>query len=249
MNKNVCLFLLIFLLPLQHTGVHHPARLIVWSVGQGQMVTYSDSHFCIHFDMGGEVFPLRKLIKECGKKDNKVFFSHWDWDHINFTRKAWQRLPSFCRLNTPGGKGNKKKRAFLLPVPECEAHPVGVFKEISFPAHLNKSRRVTISNKYSRVVVVKKQILIPGDSPGSSESLWQNKIVDPVRILVVSHHGSQFSTTPQLLNRLPYLKLAIASARKKRHGHPHVKVKRRLIHKGVPLLSTENYNNIIIPVF
>ena len=248
-RKYLYLFLVCFLFPVQHTSKQAPSRLIVWSVGQGQMVTYSDAHLCVHFDMGGEKLPLRKLIRECGKKKNQVFFSHWDWDHINFVRKAWRRLPFFCRLNEPGGSGNKKKKAFLLSVPECQTQPSGIFKEILFEAYLNSSRRTTDSNKYSRVVVVKEQVLIPGDSPGSSERLWQTKITDPIRILVVSHHGSQFSTTPGLLNRLPDLKMAVASARRKRYGHPHIKVKKRLAQRGVPLLSTEDYNNIIIPLF
>lgn len=248
-KSYLCIFIICLLFPVQRTFHHYPDRLIIWSVGQGQMVTYSDVHLCVHFDMGGEKFPLRKLLQECGKKKNKVFFSHWDWDHINFVRKAWRRLPFFCRLNEPGGVGNKKKKAFLLSVPLCEIAPSDVFKEIFFKPHLNRSHRVTDSNKYSRVIIVKRQVLIPGDSPGSSEHLWEKKITDPIRILIVSHHGSRFSTTPQLLNRLPYLKMAVASARKKRYGHPHIKVRKRLARKGIPLLSTDDYGNIIIPLY
>ena len=248
-EKYFCVFLFCFLFPAQYTFMHEPVRLIVWSVGQGQMVTYSEADLCVHFDMGGEKLPLRKLIRECGQKKNKVFFSHWDWDHINFTKRIWRKLPFFCRLNEPGGVGNKKKKDFLLSVPQCKKQIPDIFKEIVFKPSFNKSKRITDSNKYSRVVVIKKQVLIPGDSPGSSEYLWQKKITDPIRILVVSHHGSRFSTTPQLLNRLPDLKMAVASARRKRYGHPHIKVKKRLAKRGVPLLSTEEYNNIVIPLF
>ena len=251
-HKNYFLvFGFIFLFPFYHFNQNKNAKLIIWYVGQGQMVTYSDITSCIHFDMGGEFFPVKKLVKECGRKNNKVFFSHWDWDHINFTKTAWRRLSSFCRLNTPGGKSNKRKKKFLSDIPFCKQSTMEsetIFKEIKFPAHWNKTKKATDSNKYSRVVIVKNKILIPGDSPGSSEILWQKKIKTPIQFLVLSHHGSRYSTTPALLNHLPYLKIAIASARKKRYGHPHHLVKKRLAKKGVPLLSTEDFNHIHIPI-
>jgi len=247
--KNYFLvFLLVFLYPFYHFSQDEKNKLIIWNVGQGQMVTYSDTVSCIHFDMGGEVFPLKKLIAECGKKKNKVFFSHWDWDHINFTKRAWKRIPDFCRLNTPGGKGSSKKKKFLSFIPMCDKTSITnaqkIFTEIKFPFHWNKDKKHTRSNKHSRVVVIKNKVLIPGDSPGSSEKLWQGQISRSIRVLIVSHHGSRFSTSYGLLNRLRHLKIAIASARKKRYGHPHPLVKKRLALKGVPLLSTEQFNHI-----
>lgn len=251
-KKYLFIFIITFLFPLHHFSQNKKAELIIWYVGQGQMVTYSDLTSCIHFDMGGETFPGKKLIKECGQKENKVFFSHWDWDHINFAKRAWRRLPSFCRLNTPGGRGNKKKELFLSIIPFCnklsKQQSKKIFKEIPFFPKWNKSKRSTYSNKHSRVVVIKNQVLIPGDSPGSSEKLWQGKIKSPIKILVVSHHGSRYSTTPKLLKYLPRLKIAVASARKKRHGHPHPLVKKRLAKRGVPLLETESFHHIRIPI-
>ena len=251
-EKYFLVFTIAFLFPLHHFSQNKKAQLIIWHVGQGQMVTYSDIKSCTHFDMGGEHFPLKELIKECGQKENKVFFSHWDWDHINFAKKAWKRLPSFCRLNIPGGEGNKKKKNFLSPIPFCDEiskkAAEKTFREILFFPYWNKDKKNTDSNKHSRVVIVRNKILIPGDSPGSSERLWMRKIKKPIKILVVSHHGSRYSTTPKLLTYLPHLKIAVASARKKRYGHPHPLVKKRLTRRGVALLSTENFNHIRIPV-
>ena len=248
-NKtNLCLSLLVFFFPLHHFSQNKPAQLIIWSVGQGQMVTYSNIDSCIHFDMGGERFPAKKLVKECGRKINKVFFSHWDWDHINFSRKAWRKLSHLCRIGWPGGTDSKKKKQFLSIIPECEKNENKIFKEIIFPYHLNKKKQATEANKSSRVVIVKNYILIPGDSPGSSERLWRKYITTPISILIAGHHGSRYSTTEGLLKQLPYLKLAIASARRKRYGHPHPLVKKRLARKGVPLLGTEEFHHIRIPI-
>ena len=252
MKKCLAGFILVFLFPIHNFSQDKKARLIIWNVGQGQMVTYSDIKTCLHFDMGGEFFPIKKLIKECGQKENKVFFSHWDWDHINFTKRAWKRLPSFCRLNTPGGKGSEKKQNFLSPIPFCGKRAIKaskkLFREVFFPAGRNKDKRATDANKHSRVVVLKNTVLIPGDAPGSSEKLWSKNIKVPIKVLVVSHHGSRYSTTSQLLKYLPRLKVAVASARKKRYGHPHPLVKKRLAQKGVSLISTEQFNHIHIPL-
>ena len=175
--------------------------------------------------MGGEVFPAKKLSQECKTKKNRVFFSHWDWDHINFTKKAYKRLNHFCRLNEPGGKGTKKKREWLLTVPICDLESIKLsqkfFKELVFVPSQNKDKKHTDSNKASRVVVIQNKILIPGDSPGSSEKLWIRGIKAPIEILVVSHHGSRYSTTDRLMQSLPFLKIAVVSARRKRYGHPH----------------------------
>ena len=250
MNRTIyiLIFLFSFLFPYKAFYRDSKAALIVWNVRQGQMITYSDSMQCIHFDMGGESFPVKKLVQECGQKSNKVFFSHWDWDHINFTKLAWKRLHHFCRLNWPGGVGTKKKKSFLSVLPKCKTIPTSVFYEITFPAHLNSSKRASENNKYSRVVVIKNQVLIPGDSPGSSEYLWQNKVPPSVQILILSHHGSRYSTYHPLLYALPKLKIAIASARKKRYGHPHYLVKQRLMRHKVSMLSTEEFNHIYIPL-
>ena len=246
------LFLFIFLFPFQPFSHNKKAELIVWYVGQGQMVTYSDPSQCIHFDMGGEFLPMKKLIQECGPKQNKVFFSHWDWDHISFTKKASKRLYSLCRLNEPGGEGTVKKKQFLFTVPMCKPKSLKksqkFFRELAFPTHHNQDKKHSPSNKASRVVVVRDKVLIPGDSPGSSEKLWMDKIKAPIEILVVSHHGSRYATTSRLLRHLPHLKLAVVSARRKRYGHPHPLLKQRLVRAGKPLLSTEEFNHIRLPL-
>ena len=247
MSLQIMVFLLVFLYPVLKIHPQSRDRLIVWSVGQGQMVTYSTLRECVHFDMGGEKLPLRRFLKECAGKKNKVFFSHWDTDHINWTGPLLKRLNSFCRLNGPDPQTPSRKRKLLLKVRPCpEGSPV--FEELAFDPGRNKDKRATLANKYSRVVVVKKKVLIPGDSPGSSEPLWGSLIKDPVEVLIVGHHGSRFSTTSRLLKNLPHLKLAIASARRKRYGHPHPHVKARLKKRGVPLLSTEDFHHIIIPL-
>ena len=62
--------------------------------------------------------------------------------------------------------------------------------------------------------------------------------------LLLGHHGSRTSTSEQLLVGLPHLKLAIASSRHRRFGHPHLETQLRLKSHHVPLITTEDWVNI-----
>lgn len=217
-------------------------QLIVWNVGQGQMVTYLSDRYCHHFDMGGEKgkFPKKKIFKLCKKKKNRVHYTHWDWDHIGFSPQAKSIFPSLCRVVLPGQGLPKKrnKRRMIQRIPPCAAQNHHSIKELLWP----KTVQARNSNESSRIFIIKKRVLIPGDSNSRMEKYWSSLIEDPIQVLVVGHHGSRSSTSNLLLNSLPHLNLAVASARRKRYGHPHFQTVRRLNNKGVLLLSTEDFH-------
>jgi competence protein ComEC len=102
------------------------------------------------------------------------------------------------------------------------------------------------TNDLSEVFTVAKQILIPGDSPASQEIKWDIALPSTLRILILGHHGSRTSTSDHLLSRLPNVRLAIASARIRKYGHPHAETIARTRHHGVALIKTESWGNIWI---
>jgi len=223
-------------------------QLIVWNVGQGQMVTYLSDRYCHHFDMGGEKgkFPKKKVFKLCHSKKNKVHYTHWDWDHIGFSLQAKKIFPSLCRVILPGQRfpQSQKKSRMIQRIPPCIAQNHPGIRELVWP----DTAKPQNSNESSRIFIIKRRVLIPGDSNYRMEKYWSSLIEDPIQVLVVGHHGSRFSTSNLLLNSLPHLNLAVASARRKRYGHPHLSTVRRLSHKGVLLLSTEDFNHVRIPL-
>lgn len=87
--------------------------------------------------------------------------------------------------------------------------------------------------------------LFPGDSPRAQEKRWFPQAPLDTRILVLGHHGSRTATSHQLVARLRHLKMAIASARFKKYGHPHIETKARLKQAHVPLLKTEDWGHLI----
>ena len=212
-------------------------RLVVWNVGQGLWTTWVLGDECRHFDMGGERAPWQAISKLCSHRRNSVRFSHWDQDHIGFVRRARNLLANLCLAARPRGNATAKKMKLLEAMSECD-DPIGDLNEIS-PSPLSDA------NSSSRVYVAAGRWLLPGDSPSSQERIWLTKLSgSSPGILVLGHHGSRSSTSKALLDHLVKLKLAVASARRKRYGHPHRHVLAHLKQYGVAAISTEDWGTL-----
>ncbi|MBC7370225.1 MAG: hydrolase [Bdellovibrionaceae bacterium] len=212
---------------------------VVWNVGQGQWATFVKTDRCVHFDIGGEHFPARKLKKTCGEKDNVILLSHWDWDHISFAGRARRLLPRSCMGQAPVGQSTPRKMKLIEAYRPCAQFPVEA-RNI-YRAEENSQG----SNEKSNVFIADAQILVPGDSPSTQEKVWdQQELISTTRILLLGHHGSRGSTSNDLLDKTINLKIAVASARFRKYGHPHIEVTERLQQHHVPLLRTEDWGNI-----
>ena len=222
-------------------------HLFVWNIGQGQMITYLTPTHCHHLDMGGEKFPQKKLFSLCKNKKNDVRYTHFDWDHINFSKKARRIFPSLCRVSLSPLPSLTKRKSFIiksLPICPYTNHP-----DIQYLNVIEKfPQQVKTSNDSSFIFIVKNKILIPGDSSANMEFYWAPLIQNPIQVLITGHHGSKSSTSSFLIDHLPQLRLAISSARFKRYKHPHPLVQHRLNQKGVLLIRTEHKGHIHIPL-
>lgn len=215
--------------------------LIIWDVGQGQMLTYVNSTHCHHLDMGGEFFPEESIFDLCHLKKNQLTFSHLDQDHINFVTRVYRILPSLCRTQQrPFLFVSNKKRRKIQNIPLCLDNAVQPFKEVSIPQEI-KPRN---SNEESRIFVLKQKVLIPGDSTSRMEKHWALLLPKSIQLLILGHHGSKTSTSEFLLNQLPSLHLSVVSARKRRYSHPHPQIVSRLNKRGVLLVGTEQFHHV-----
>lgn len=222
------------------------ARLYIWSVGQGQWLTWVSDSSCLHFDMGGEQAPLKKIKFLCASKRNILYLSHADNDHIQFINWGFRNLTALC-LQAHPRESLKRQKRWLLNTPLCRTHLPKNVIEITYDiTQFNKP------NDLSRVYLLnskEKAFLIPGDSTVESEKAWVDNIdagiKNKIRGLILGHHGSKTSTHLKTLNKLKNLKMSFCSARKKRYGHPHPTVTERLHQKKIPLASTEAWGNLI----
>ncbi len=217
---------------------------IVWNVGQGQWSSLVTKNTCDHFDMGGEKNPLKLVKKLCENKINRIYLSHWDWDHLSFALKAKFILKNTCLRLPPLGVSSSRKMQILKTYSACSANQMEDFplKELTRFTAADLSRK---TNDLSHVLLVSENFLIPGDSTAQQEKIWShNENMQKAKFLLLGHHGSRTSTSEELLLQLPHLKTAIASARFAKYGHPHLEVVQRLKRHHVVLLKTEDWGNL-----
>lgn len=208
----------------------------VWNVGQGLWTTWSEPDLCLHIDMGGE--KNQSFAKSlCRQKKNPLIVTHFDRDHTSFIKSQTLFLANMCLLRSPLAPSKLK-----LPK-SCENSQKGLVQEIQ-----NVSPKKT-SNDQSLVHVLGNLVLVSGDSDQKQESNWAKNVSPTVKYLVLGHHGSRTSTSEKLLDHLPNLKIAIASARKKKYGHPHFEVLMRLKARGVSVLETEKWGTIFLEAY
>ena len=237
-------FVLIFLIitlsatPLRDSSFH--SYLVVWNVGQGQFVTAIQEDTCLHFDVGGEFIPFRRIFNFCRDRQNKIFLSHWDWDHIGGLAKWPKALTESCIAIAPIGPTSVHKKNILSRFATCENAPTAA--ESMTKTWTPKISKDTNSESH---VTVFKDFLIPGDSPKTQERLWEHlPWIQQSHILILGHHGSRTSTSPELLNQLPHLSMAVASARWARYKHPHTETVALLRKRHIALLKTEDWGSI-----
>jgi competence protein ComEC len=243
--KKYFLFILIILTEFPAQGPSFRAIFIIWNIGQGQWLTAIQDNRCDHFDFGGEKFPLNKIKHQCFEKQNHLHLSHWDYDHWGGLKKLTKIVPNICHKPWPSLHEKKRLPESAAILSACKNEPAALWfgpeKEI-----LNK--KGLTSNDFSQVFIYQNRILIPGDSTLRMEKIWASPSMGlnkkQIRILILGHHGSKTSTSENLLQNLPHLKLAIASARKSRYGHPHFVVTGRLQHHRIPILTTEDWGHI-----
>lgn len=213
----------------------HAGELVVWNVGQGSWATIVTAEECSHFDMGGELAPWIKIRATCEGRRNAVRFSHWDWDHVSYTVKAARWL-DMCLAARPGGKPPRGRERILVSLKKCSAD------EIPVREHTPALLKSTSANASSRVYS-SESALFTGDATRSEEKHLRQLGFE--RVLILPHHGSKTSTSDFLLDRVRP-KMAIASARRKKYGHPHAIVAARLKSRGIALLLTEEWGSIRI---
>lgn len=233
------IFLMITLSSTPCSEINNKDYVVVWNTGQGQWVTSITEDTCLHFDVGGEHFPWQKLSRQCRRKENKIFLSHWDWDHIGGLSQ-WPKWSTCIALN-PLGTSTNRKFNLISKIKHCPTGHTAFNEDLwtwSSQQNLKDTNSLSHVSRYL-------DFLIPGDSPKTQEHLWMEQAwVRQSKILILGHHGSHTSTSEELLRHLPSLKMAVASARWHRYHHPHPETVALLKRFHIPLLRTEDWGHI-----
>lgn len=220
-----------------------------WNVGQGHWATLIHNAGCVHFDMGGEWPPKSEKLNLCRKKPNALALSHADWDHMNLIYIGRRRFRTLCLIAPPREKLSPSKKRTLGRLPFCFPKTLNILnsalkvKEIEFDIQQKGD-----NNLHSRIYQAMGRVLLPGDSPMRMERIWMHTIEEKksIKILSLGHHGSRTSTSKELLEGLMGLTMTVSSSRQRVYGHPHPVVQKKVRQRGVPLLKTELWGNILI---
>lgn len=238
--------LIVLLLP-HSTSPDFFERIVIWNVGQGQMITRISEKSCRHIDAGGDrAFPFAGVRRHCKNKRNELFLTHYDWDHMGYTKKLKAATVDLCLAETFPNLP-LKKRKLLKTLPPCQKGNSSLFV-----AHRKTKRELLplftpeiFEENQSRAYLLDEIFLTTGDSAQEMEK--KISVLMPksrVKYFILGHHGSRTSSGFKLLQALAPLPQALVSARKKRYGHPHSQTQDRLRKHGVPLVSTEEFGNI-----
>lgn len=150
-------------------------------------------------------------------------------------------MPNLCIAAFPGGHANPKKRNYLKKLNACGDLLLAVVTEHT-PRVADKG--ALKSNESSRIYI-SDRIVFPGDAGARTERRVSGAyVLENARILVLGHHGSRTSTSEEWLGKLKRIRLSIASARRKRYGHPHPVVIDRMRKRGIPVVITEDWGNV-----
>ena len=120
-QEEVCIKIIFviaaFLFPTFLINQTESYNLVIWNVGQGSWLTWLEGPSCVHVDIGGELFP-HDVLRLCGDRENIIYLTHLDWDHISFAKRFYQQAPSTCVVpNFQSQKG--KAKVFLSRLPRC----------------------------------------------------------------------------------------------------------------------------------
>ncbi len=237
-------FLLLLLSPVTLPESPRP-YMIIWNVGQGAWTTVLVSDECWHFDAGGEYFP-KAVERLCRAKQNRLFISHDDWDHIGFIPRitSWPRI---CLYQPTRQVFSPRKQKLFDQLSSCNSAlqvQKSSVQEVEDAVHGKKS------NDLSRVYYLPMaKAIFPGDSTAFEEQWWaQNTKNLKINWWLLGHHGSQSSNSQKLIDHLHQPWAAISSARYKRYRHPHPLIQARLKQNKIPLLRTEEWGHLWIQI-
>ena len=239
-----------------------PFQLSVLDVGQGQSIFIRYHQHTMMVDFGGyydeSKFSIGKNIIQPFlsvngvRKLDQVVLTHLDQDHSGGFFSIYEQL-TIGQLYT----NQQVEKIWAVPQVLCLQGQAWnwdnqVFFKVLSPSREQQEAIPFNTNESSCVLYVSvrekngfKNFLLMGDAGWETEyKILQNYPNLSVDVLVLGHHGSQYSSAYTFLQHLEP-KLAIASVgRFNRYGHPAMLTQSRLDKLGIPFLQTAKSGTI-----
>ena len=233
----------------------------VLDVGQGQSVLIRTGGFFTLVDCGGDSRDnpgdvAADYLQSLGRSSvDLLVVSHYHDDHANGVPQLLNRI-SVGSIALPDVEAEAPLREAITAAAEERGVPVRLVREDT-RFELSEGRSLSVfapvmaegtANELGLTVLAsagERDVLVTGDMEAEGERrLVQTVPLPCVEVLVAGHHGSDTSTTPELLEAVrPDLALISAGLNNK-YGHPSWDTLYRLDQAGAKIYRTDLYGTI-----
>jgi competence protein ComEC len=230
-------------------------ELLAADVGQGNAVLVQTAGHALLFDTGPRYSPesdagsrvLLPLIKALDVRLDTVLLSHRDMDHVGGAPAVLMMQPDASLLSSLEPQHALQQ---LRTSHRCEAGMRwqwdGVDFEVLHPTAdayaADPPPRANALSCVLRVSNGRQAVLLTGDIEAAQE---QSLLADPARapllradVLLVPHHGSKTSSTPEFLQAVQPRHALVQAGYRNRYGHPAAEVQARYADLRINLVTS-----------
>ena len=231
-------------------------RLTVLDVGQGQCILLQSEGKTFMVDCGGDsdAYAANQaaeyLLSQGISKLDGIILTHYDADHAGGVQNLLTRIPADALYIPDISDGSSTKIALMrLSMP---VHLLSTDTEITFGGakiQIFASEITKEGNESGLSILFRKgncDILITGDKGELGEMLLMHHTQLPqLDVLIAGHHGSNASTTEELLSMTAPETVIISAGRNNPYGHPGKALLDRLAAWGCTVYRTDIMGTII----
>jgi len=262
---SLCVGLLVFALFLGRLEVRSDGLTVtVLDVGQGQTVVLTTPEMTTLVDCGsGRGFRAGHIAAEYlfGRSRYSIDFlilTHFHQDHINGVAQLLQRMPVERMLMPERPEGMAAKDRILALAEEFDVSVYMIRSDRIYPSDMGTmtvfapfTTNIRASENNRGLSVLKTvgefDVLVTGDMYTDMEQrLVQLHDLPDIEVLVVGHHGSQTSTSVELLTAVLPEVAVISVGRDNQYGHPHREVLVRLYQFGSSIYRTDRSGTVTV---
>jgi competence protein ComEC len=244
----------LLLLPLL---LHSPARpslgefaLLAADIGQGNAVLVQTAHRSLLYDAGPRFSresdagqrTLVPLLRALGEKLDMLVVSHRDADHIGGAAAVLKMQPQARLLSSI--EAEHELQALRL-AERCIAGQRWQWDGVDFEILHPSAADYELASKPNAISCVlrisngKKTALLTGDLEAAQElRLVQQGAALKADVMLVPHHGSKTSSTPEFLDAVQPLMAWVQAGYRNRFQHPVPEVMQRYQERGVRVIAS-----------
>ncbi len=239
-------------------------HMAVLDVGQGLAVVVRTAHHALLYDAG----PLYSAEADSGtrivvpylrgvgiRSVDGVIISHADNDHAGGASSVFAAVPiDWLASSIPADHPLQTGPRRTL---RCHARQAwewdGVRFEMLHPNSASYARAPMRSNDRScvlRITAAGTRVLLTGDAEARSEREMLARDVEALRseILVVPHHGSITSSSPEFIAAVSPRTAVFTVGYRNRFGHPRPEILQRYLDHGSRLLRTDRHGALLFEI-